>query len=93
MKSKVILDSLQQNIKWELDSSRSLHLGYRIFRALPILCITGLENIYPEHFLNQSVNVLPQISRLRIWCPSRKFRREMNLKGLLYLVLFDGEVK
>ena len=29
---------------------------------------------YPsEHFLNQSEKVLPQISGLRIWCPSRKF--------------------
>ena len=82
--------------------SFSLHLRHRIFGVLPILCITGLrgrekwirvyqiKNIYPsEHFLNQSVKNLSQISRLRIWCPSRKFGHEMNLKGLLYLVLLD----
>ena len=39
--------------------------------------------------MNQSEKVLPQISGLRIWCPSRKFGHEMNLKGLLYLVLLD----
>ena len=37
---------------------------------------------------NQSEKVLPQISGLRIWCPSRKFG-QMNLKGLLYLALLD----
>ena len=64
-----------------------------MFDALPILCSVGLENIYPsEHFLNQTVKVLLQISGLRIWCSSRKFelnKNEMNLKGLWYLVLLD----
>ena len=65
-----------------------LHLRHRIFGALPILRIAGLEKIYPsEHFLNQSVKVLPKISGLRIWCPSMKFDHEMNWKGFLYLVL------
>ena len=46
--------------------------------------------IYPStHFSNQPQKVLPLISGLRIWCPSRKFGREMNLKGLLYLALLD----
>ena len=33
--------------------------------------------------------VLPQISGLRTWCPSRKFGHEINLKVLLFLVLLD----
>ena len=60
---------------------------------LQILCIAGLENIYlSEHFLNQSAKVLPHVSGLRIWCPSKKFElneNEMSWKGLLYLVLLD----
>ena len=48
----------------------------------------GVRKYPSEHFLNQSVIVLPQISGLRIWCPSRKF----GLKSLLYLVLLKGEV-
>ena len=36
-----------------------------------------------EHFINQSVKVLPQISGLRIWCPSRKFGHEINLKSFV----------
>ena len=63
----------------------SLYLGHRIFGALSFLCIAGLENIYQsDHFLNQSIKILSQISGLRISCPSRKFGHETNLKGLLY---------
>ena len=44
---------------------------------------------YPlENFLNQSIKVLPQIRELRIRFSSRNFGYEMNLKDLLYLVLF-----
>ena len=46
-----------------------------------------INTFIPEHFLNQSEKVLPQISGVRIWCSSRKFGHEMNLKGLLYLAL------
>ena len=61
-----------------------------MFGAFPILCIAGLEIIYsPKHFLNQSVKVLPLISGLQIWCSSKIFDHEMNLKGLLHLVLLD----
>ena len=45
-----------------------------------------------EHFINQSVKVLPQISGLRIWCPSREFDHEINLKVLLFLVLLDWRI-
>ena len=38
---------------------------------------------------DQSEKVLRQISGLKIWCPSKKFGHEMNLKGLLYLALLD----
>ena len=83
-------------------------LRHRIFGALSILCITGFkdeenEQVYTrqkiyiaissEHFLNQSVKVLPQISGLRIWCSSSKFDHEMNSKGLLYLVPLERRVK
>ena len=83
-------------------------LRHRIFGALPILCITGFkdeenEQVYTrqkiyiaissEHFLNQSVKVLPQISGLRIWCSSSKFDHEMNSKGLLQLVPLERRVK
>ena len=45
---------------------------------------------YPsEHFSNQSVKVLSQISGLRIWSPLKKFGHEMKLKDLVYLVLLD----
>ena len=44
-------------------------------------------SIASEHFSNQPQKVLPQI--LRIWCPSRKFGVEMNLKGFLHLALVD----
>ena len=57
---------------------------------MPILYTAALENPYPsEHFLKQSIKVLPQISGLRIWYPSRKSDQEVNLKGLFYLVLLD----
>ena len=57
---------------------------------MPILCTAALENPYPsERFLKQSIKVLPQISGLRIWYPSRKSDHEVNLKGLFYLVLLD----
>ena len=72
-------------------------MRHRIFGALSVAIIAGLENIYPPvHFLNQSVKVLSQIPGLRIWCPSRKFElneNEMNLKGLFYLVLLDQSMK
>ena len=62
--------------------------------VLAIHCIAGLENIYPsEHFLNQSAKFLPQISGLRICCPSRKSGYEMNLTDLLCLVLLERRVK
>ena len=49
-----------------------------------------IGSCYPaEHFSNQPQKVLPQISGLRIWCSSRKFAHERNLKGLLYLELLD----
>ena len=63
-----------------------------MFDMLPILYPAGLKNKYAsEHLLNQSAKVLPQITGLRIWSPSRKFGHghEMNLKGLLYLVLLN----
>ena len=70
----------------------SLHLDTEYLLRCP-LCIAGLENIYTsEHFLNQSVKVLPQISEPTIWFPSKKFELiedEVNLKDLLYLVLLD----
>ena len=54
-------------------------------KRLYILCIAGLENIYAsEHYLNQSVKVLPQIPSVRIWCSSRKFGHKINLKGFLF---------
>ena len=76
------------------DSSGSLYLGHIIFGAFPILCIIELGDAYlTEHFIKQSGKVLPQISGLRIWCPSRKFSDGTNLKSLLYLVLLDWRVK
>ena len=42
-----------------------------------------------EHFINQSVKILHQILGLRFWYPSIKFGHEINLKGLMYLVLLD----
>ena len=73
----------------------SLHLGHRIFGALSVLSIGGLENIYPlEHFFKPISKVLTKISRMRIWCPSRKFEMKENemyleKKSLLHLVLSD----
>ena len=47
------------------------------------------KNIYlSQHFLNHSES-FTQISGLRIWFPTSKFGHEMNLKGLLNLVLLD----
>ena len=40
---RVIMESLQKSIKWDWDSFCSLHLGHRIFSALPILCIAGFK--------------------------------------------------
>ena len=45
--------------------------------------------IHQEHFSSQWEKVLPQISGLRIWCPSRKFGHEINWKSLFYLALLD----
>ena len=69
-----------------------------------ILCIAGFKgkerwissyikkiykNIYPsEYFVNQPINILPQISGGIIYL-SIKFGHEMNLKGLMYLELLD----
>ena len=43
IKSRIILERLQWNIKWSWDSFCSLHLGPRIFGVLPILCIAGFK--------------------------------------------------
>ena len=52
--------------------------------------IADRKNIaIPLSIFNQPEKVLPQISGLGIWCPSKKFGHEMNLKGLLYLALLD----
>ena len=43
MKSRAILESLKKDIKWYWDCFCSLHLGQRIFGALPILCAAGFR--------------------------------------------------
>ena len=44
-----------------------------------------------EHFVNQSLKILPQLSGLRLWWyPSINFSYEINLKVLMmYLLLLD----
>ena len=65
-------------------------LGHIIFAALPILCIAGFKGREKWICLYQTENIYPsKLSWLRIWCPSRKFGNEMNLKGLLYLALLN----
>ena len=75
---------------------------HRIFNELPILWIAGfkrrkhwiklyqLKTVWPsEHFVNQSVKTLFQISVLRLWYLTIKFGHEINLKGLMFLMLLD----
>ena len=56
------MQSKCRKIRTRITPNTDTFHGVRIFIAFPILCIAGLENIYPSgHFLNQSVKVLPQI--------------------------------
>ena len=100
MNSRVILDRASKKyIKWGWDFSCSLHLGHRIFGALPILCIAGFkgrekrisvyqtENIIyiciHQSFLDWGYGVLPGSLTMK-W----------NLKDFLYyLVLLDWMMK
>ena len=106
MKFSVGLDSLQWNIKWGWDSSRSLLLGHRIFDELHILWIAGIkgrENSIHLHQMethaaikplcNRISKDFPQLSGLRLLYPSIKFGHEINWKILMYLVLLDWRFK
>ena len=45
----------------------------------PFYVLWVKKHIYPlTHFCNQSAKVLPQVSRLRIYYPSKKFGHEIN---------------
>ena len=66
-----------------------LHLGHRIFGALLILMYYGVRKYPSQHFLNQSVKVLPQISVLRIWCPSRFLFKRVSVGLLLSQCLYS----
>ena len=59
MKSREILESLQKDIKWVRDSPCCLHLGHRIFDALPILCIAGVQGM--EKWISVYQTELPDI--------------------------------
>ena len=48
MKSSVVLDKLQWNMKWVWDSSCSQILGHTKFVELPILWIQGLKRVENE---------------------------------------------
>ena len=45
-----------------------------------------------EHFVNQAVKILPQLSGLRLWYCSINFGYEINLKVLRYLVFIRPKI-
>ena len=53
-----------------------------------------MEKIWSsKHFINQSVKISPQIPGLEFRYLSLKFGHEIDLKGLMYLVLLDLRMK
>ena len=103
MKSSVVSDSFQWNIKWD-ENHLVLYfweIGYLVSYQNGIVGIKakGGENWWmytkwklmqpSQHFVNQSVKILLQLSRLRLWWYlSINFSYEINLNILMiYLVL------
>ena len=89
---EIRMQSKCRKIRTRITPNTDTFHAVRIFIGFPILCIAGLENIYPSgHFLNQSVKVLPWIEidnmmffkRVWLWNEFERFAvfSTIRLKG------------